>query len=94
MRYTPCSSASLGEFGKHKPPVSSQQAPATSPGASFDPSVLGGSAGPKVPSSEDHLENVFGEEMAAQVGRLTMGCSALDSLVLRDLKKKFVEVHC
>ena len=62
-------SASLEQFGKNLPDKSKKQASDVLPGASFDPIAMGesGSAGSKL-HGEDHLEEVFGEVVAAQVG--------------------------
>ena len=53
--------------------MSKKQVSAVLPGANFDPIVIGGSgsAGSKL-HGEDRLEEVFGEEVAAQVGSLMM----------------------
>ena len=72
MRFTHFStsvSASLEQFGKNLPPVSKEQAEAAFPGANLDSLVMGrkGSAGPKL-TKEGQLEDMFGEQLAAQVG--------------------------
>ena len=57
-------SASLEQFGKNLPSTSKKKAAAAAPRGSQ-------SSGSK-PTGEEHFEEVFGEEVAAQVGRLMM----------------------